>query len=111
MPGGGVNVIFTAAAGGGGFVAAASLAGGYDPGDMIEIDRAIRHMPIVVNHLVAKANECKDLIEKSDDFRVILSTGGESRARAYVAPANGGGIHLELADSVLLKAAVAMDGR
>ena len=50
-------------------------------------------------------------IEKSDDFHVILSTTGESRARAYVAPANDGGIHLELADSVLLKAAASMTGR
>jgi hypothetical protein len=105
-----VNVLFTAAGNGRGFVGTASI-GAYDPGDLVEIDRAIRHMPFVVGHLDAKANECKDLIEKSDDFRVIVSTGGESRARAYVAPANGGGIHLEMADSVLLKAALSMTDR
>lgn len=105
-----VNVLFTAAGNGMGFVGTASI-GGYDPGDLVEIDRAIRHMPVVVSHLDAKANECKDLIEKSDDFRVIVSTGGESRARAYVAPANNGGIHLEMADSVLLKAALSMGDR
>jgi hypothetical protein len=110
MPDDGVNVVFTANEAGTGFVGTAAL-GAYDPGDMIEIDRAIRHMPVVVAYITAKANECKDLIEKSDDFRVIVSTGGESRARAYVAPANGGGIHLEMADSVLLKAAVSMEGR
>lgn len=105
-----VNVLFSAGAGGNGFVGKATL-GAYDPGDLVEIDRAIRHMPYIVAHITKKANECKDLIEKSDDFRVIVSTGGESRARAYVAPANGGGIHLEMADSVLLKAALSMGER
>ena len=105
-----VNIAFTAGASGRNFVAGASL-GEYDPGDMIEIDRAIRHMPLIVDHITEKANEMLGMIEKSGDFRVIVSTGGESRARAYVAPANNGGIHLELADSVLLKAAVAMEGR
>jgi hypothetical protein len=105
-----VNVIFRASESGKGFTAEVSL-GEYDPGDMVEIDRAIRHMPFVVKHLEKKANELLGLIEKSEDFHVILSTGGESRARAYVAPANGGGIHLEAADSVLLKAAASMEGR
>ena len=67
--------------------------------------------PAVVAAITKKANEMLSLIEKSDDFRVIVSTGGESRARAYVAPRNNAGIHLELADSVLLKAAAAMSGR
>lgn len=85
--------------------------GEYDPGDLTAIDQAIRHMPAVVDYLTKKANECKDMIEKSDDFRVVVSTSGESRARAYVAPANGAGIHLDAADSVMLKAAAAMEGR
>lgn len=106
-----VNVTFRAATGGAGFIAGVALGGAYDPGDLVEIDRAIRHMPVVVDHITKKANEMRDLIEKSHDFRVIVSTGGESRARAYVAPANNGGIHLELADSVLLKAAAQMEGR
>jgi len=106
-----VNVIFHAAENGSGFTASPTLAGSYDPGDMVEIDRAIRHMPMVVAHITAKANEMKSLIEKSEDFHVIVSTGGAGRARAYVAPRNNGGIHLELADSVLLKAAASMEGR
>lgn len=106
-----VNVTFHANEHGTGFIAKAALGGAYDPGDMIEIDRAIRHMPVVVKHLEAKANEMLQLIEKRDDFRVIVSKGGKSRARAYVIPANNGGIHLELADAVLLKAAIAMQGR
>jgi hypothetical protein len=104
------GVVFSVNSSGSGLSASPTL-GGYDPGDMVEIDRAIRHMPAVVDYITKKAEECLELIEKSQDFRVIVSTGGEGRARAYVAPANGGGIHLEAADSVLLKAAVAMDGR
>jgi hypothetical protein len=103
-----VNVLFTAS--GNGLAAHVGIAA-YDPGDMIRIDREIRHSPAVVAAITKKANECLNLIEKSDDFRVIVSTGGESRARAYVAPRNNAGIHLELADSVLLKAAASMAGR
>jgi hypothetical protein len=105
-----VNVIFSAAASGKSFTATPTL-GEYDPGDMVEIDQAIRHMPAVVDYITKKANETLDLIEKRDDFRVIVSTGGKSRARAYIAPANNAGIHLEAADSVLLKAAINMAGR
>jgi len=103
-----VNVLFTAGANG---LAAHAGIAAYDPGDLVEIDRKIRHMPAVVAAITKKANEMLSLIEKSDDFRVIVSTGGESRARAYVAPRNNAGIHLELADSVMLKAAAAMSGR
>lgn len=103
-----VNVLFTA---GGNRLAARVGIGAYDPGDLVEIDRKIRHMPAVVAAITKKANECLEMIEKSDDFRVVVSTGGESRARAYVAPRNNAGIHLELADSVMLKAAASMSGR
>jgi len=72
---------------------------------------AIRHMPAVVDHITAKANEMLGLIEKSQHFQVIVSTSGEQRARAYVARRDNADIHLELGDSVLLKAAVAMQGR
>lgn len=103
-----VNVLFSA--GTSGLAAHVGIAA-YDPGDLVAIDRKIRHSPAVVAAITKKANEMLSLIEKSDDFRVIVSTGGESRARAYVAPRNNAGIHLELADSVLLKAAAAMQGR
>jgi hypothetical protein len=105
-----VNVTFRASASGSHFVGDVSL-GAYEPGNLVEIDRAIRHMPAIVDHITKKAHEMLGLIEKSQDFRVIVSTGGASRARAYVAPANNGGIHLELADSVMLKAAAAMEGK
>ena len=105
-----VNVIYSVGDGGNSLTATPQL-GEYDPGNLVEIDRAIRHMPAVVDYLQKKAEECRSSIEKFDDFHVITSTTGESRARAYVAPANAGGIHLELADSVLLKAAASMAGR
>src|SRR6202035_5608029 len=105
------EVTFHANDAGTGFSAEPVFAGDYDPGDLTKIDQAIRHMPGVVDYITKKANEMLGLIEKSQDFRVIVSTGGESRARAYVAPANNAGIHLEAADSVLLKAAASMEGR
>lgn len=105
-----LNVVFQISENGKSLTATPTL-GEYDPGNLVEIDRAIRHAPAVVDYLRKKAEECRQNIEKSDDFHVIVSTGGESRARAYVAPANAGGIHLELADSVLLKAAQSMEGR
>jgi hypothetical protein len=104
------EVVFQVNSGGSGFTASPTV-GDYNPGNFEEIDRAIRHMPAVVAYLEKKANEMLGLIEKSNDFHVIVSTSGEQRARAYVAPANGGGIHLEAADSVMLKAAAAMQGR
>jgi hypothetical protein len=105
-----VNVVFSANDGGKSFTAEVTT-GPYDPGNLVEIDRAIRHMPAVVKYITKKAEECRASIEKSDDFHVIVSTGGEGRARAYVAPANDGGVHLELGDSVLLKAALSMEGK
>jgi hypothetical protein len=41
--------------------------GEYDPGDLKEIDKAIRHMPAVVEYLRKKAEECKELTG-SDNF-------------------------------------------
>lgn len=104
-----VNVTFRAS-GYGRFTATPNL-GEYDPGDLVEIDREIRHMPLVLERIQKKANEMVDSIEKSEHFHVIMSTGGESRARAYVAPKDNAGIHLEMADSVLLKAAAGMQGK
>ena len=82
----------------------------YDPKIGEEVDRQIRHMPFIVDHLMAKAQECLDMT--SDNFHIVLSNNPESqRARAYVAPANDAGIHQELGDSMLLKAAMNMDGK
>ena len=82
----------------------------YDPKIGEEVDRQIRHMPFVVDYLMKKAQECQAMT--SDHFHVVLSNNPDNqRARAYVAPADDAGIHQELADSMLLKAAMNMDGR
>lgn len=83
----------------------------YRPGDLNEIDKAIRHMPGVVAHMRVKALEMLELIG-SDNFDYTLQNDPETqRPRAYVHPINNQGIHEELSQSVLLKAAIAMEGR
>jgi hypothetical protein len=73
----------------------------------------IRHMPGVVRHLVVKANETIEMAAGgAGDFDVLLSDDPDNvRPRAYVKPANSAGIRLELSQSVLLKAAVSMEGK
>ncbi len=75
-----------------------------------EMHRKIRHSPQVVAHLKKKAQECQSIA--GENFETgVQNDGGTTRARAYIRPANGDGIHEELSDSVLLKAAAAMRGR
>jgi hypothetical protein len=89
-----------------------SMAGDdYDPGDLNEIDRAIRHMPMVVNRLKIKALEGIEMTG-SDNFDAIVQDDPETqRARVYMAPINSAGIHEELSECLLLKAAFNMEGR
>jgi hypothetical protein len=83
----------------------------YDPKILEEVDRQIRNMPMVKAYLKGKANELKSLVG-SKNFEVIMSTAeGQSRPRAYVAPSNHDGIHEELSEAVLLKAALGMSGK
>lgn len=80
----------------------------YNPGKGIE--RRIRHMPVVVDHITKKAEE---LVERtgSDNFKVVVQNRkNTTRARAYGAPANNVGIHEELSEHVLLKAAISLQG-
>lgn len=71
--------------------------------------RAIRHSPQVVAHITALANLMLGSIEKDQHFKVVVQNDpNTSRPRAYVAPADSAGVHLELTDSVILKAAAAM---
>lgn len=84
----------------------------YDPGDLIELGKAIRHLPMVVAHCVDKAQECIAMIEDPENFEVVLQNRSDTeRPRAYIAPANSDGIGAELEDAVLLKAAINMQGR
>jgi hypothetical protein len=85
--------------------------GEYDPGDLVAIDTAIRHMPAVVAYCERKAEETIGQTG-SGNFEVILSNNpSNTRARAYCAPANNEGIHEELSEHLLLKAAINMQGK
>jgi hypothetical protein len=93
-----------------------------------EQHRQIRHMPFVVAHITAKANEmldmvndmCKDELHskkwatrpKTGHFGVVVSDSPDNtRPRAYVHPVDGHGIRIEMTHHVLLKASAAMGGK
>jgi hypothetical protein len=94
----------------GGGLAPVTVEGGYDPGDLQEIDKAIRHMPGVVAYMRQKAEECVDGTGSSN-YEVVLQNDPETqRPRAYIAPANNQGIHEELSEHRALKSAIGMEG-
>lgn len=93
-----------------------------------EQHRAIRHMPMVVEHCTQKAEEmlglvndmCKEELKskkwqtrpKTGHFGVLVTDSPDhSRPRAYVHPIDGHGIRIEMTHHVLLKASAAMGGR
>jgi hypothetical protein len=79
--------------------------------DLIKIDQAIRHLPIVIRTLEQKAREVIQATGSPDDWEIVVSTKGKQRPRVYVVPKPGGkGIRAELTDSVLTKASLAMVG-
>lgn len=85
--------------------------GDYDPKVTVEIDRQIRNMPMVKAYIKGKATQLQKATG-SKNFEVIMSEAeGQSRPRAYVVPSNVDGIHEELSDAVLLKAALGMSGK
>jgi len=85
--------------------------GGYDAGITDEIDQAIRHMPVVVDHLMEKAAQLKGLTGSPNFELVISADPSNRRPRVYVVPKNNKGIREELSESVLLKAALGMSGQ
>jgi len=85
-----------------------TTSGEYDPGITQEIDRAIRHMPQVVKYVNDKARLLRAHVGANFD---IIVGGGPSRPRVYVIPINSMGIHDEIKDAVLLKAALSMAGK
>jgi hypothetical protein len=115
--------------------------GEYDPGITEEVDAQIRNMAIVEQRCLHSARELlkstgsdnfeivlsttrgADVYDEASDAggRRHLRGGGDAgsssrgpekqRIRAYVAPANSKGIHEELSDAVLLKAAMGMAGK
>ena|ERR1700733_7831072 len=82
--------------------------GEYDPNITVEVDRAIRHLPIVQKYLKDMA---KLLQQRAGKNFGVVHGGGPSRPREYVAPANNEGIRDELKDAALLKAALGMQGK
>lgn len=82
--------------------------GEYDPKITAEVDRAIRHLPVVQKYLRDMAKLLQG--RAGPNFEVVHG-GGPQRSREYVAPANNEGIHEELKDAALLKAAISMRGK
>lgn len=87
------------------------MSGSYDPGITAEIDKRIRHLPIVIERMLEKAALLKNSTG-SGNFTIVSQTKPNTqRPRAYVAPRNDQGIHEELSQAVLLKAAMGMSGQ
>jgi hypothetical protein len=82
--------------------------GEYDPEITKEIDQAIRHLPMVKDYCDAIAEQVAQ--RAGENFRVFKA-GGPQRYRSYVTPANSEGIREEVTESVLLKAALSMQGK
>jgi hypothetical protein len=77
--------------------------------DLVAIDRAIRHLPIVRQTLEAKAREILKQVGDTD-FEAVVSTKGD-RVRVFIAPKTSKGIHDELAHAVLTIASLSMQGK
>jgi hypothetical protein len=87
------------------------MGGDYDAGITEEIDKKIRHLPIVVEGAMEKAATLKNSIG-SPNFELVIQARSETqRPRVYVVPKNNKGIHEELSQGVLLKAALGMAGK
>lgn len=87
------------------------MTGDYDPGITSEIDRRIRHMPGVILHMLEKAAQLKNSTG-SPNFDIVTQARPDTqRPRSYVVPKNNEGIHEELSQAVLLKAALGMAGK
>lgn len=85
--------------------------GVYDAKITEEVDKAIRHLPFVVGYMNFKAEKLKQATG-SGNFEVIVQNDPNTqRPRSYVVPKNNKGIHEELSQSVLLKAALGMAGQ
>jgi hypothetical protein len=93
-----------------------------------EQHRQLRHLPMVVEHITAKANEMLAMVNdmclselkskkwqtrpKTGHFGVQVSDSPDNtRPRAYVHPVDGHGIRIEMTHHVLLKAAAMMGGK
>lgn len=77
-----------------------------------EQQRALLHHPAIVARITALAQQIADAAgtgHSTGDFGVIVQNDPDTaRPRAFALPTNGGGIHLELTQSLLLKAVASM---
>lgn len=87
------------------------MGGSYDPGITEEIDKAIRHLPIVVAAAMESAATLKNSVGSPNFELIIQAQSNTQRPRVYVVPKNNKGIHEELSQAVLLKAALGMAGK
>lgn len=85
--------------------------GDYDAGITPEIDKQIRHMQMVQMYCHGRAEMLRQATG-SNNFRIVAQQDPQTqRPRFYVAPSNHEGIHEELSQAVLLKAALGMTGK
>lgn len=87
------------------------MTGDYDPGITEEIDRQIRHMVPVKMATAEKAAMLKRATGSGNFDVLFVENPSGQRVRAYVYPKNREGIHEELSQAVLLKAALGMSGK
>lgn len=84
--------------------------GPYDPGDLTELAHKIMHSPAVVQRLTQAAQQAVDLCDSENFGVTVQNEQGTKRARAYAHPINDAGIHQEIEDRLLIKAAASMEG-
>lgn len=87
------------------------MSGSYDPGITSEIDKQIRHLRVVILAMMEKATLLKNSTGSPNFELVVQVQPNTQRPRAYVVPKNREGIHEELSQAVLLKAALGMSGK
>lgn len=87
------------------------MTGDYDAGITEEIDKAIRHLPVVVEAAMQAAATLKNSVGSPNFELIIQARPDTARPRVYVVPKNNKGIHEELSQAVLLKAALGMAGK
>lgn len=94
-----------------GFTMRIDTSSDYDAGINDDLDRQIRHMPAVEMYCHGRA-EMLMRATGSSNFQVVAQQLPQTqRPRFYVVPSNREGIHEELSQAVLLKAALGMAGK
>lgn len=88
-----------------------STSADYDAGITDEIDKQIRHLPVVIAAAMEAAATLKNSTGSPNFELVIQARPDTARPRVYVVPKNNKGIHEELSEAVLLKAALGMAGK